>query len=253
MIITALSAVGSSQAQDALCAAIRARKDDSHELNGLVPVLGTLRDPTEQVVALLNDLSHSSSSDVRSMALLAMGGAAKNLAQKSTERANAIVNTLATELSMSPAVGESSTLLLALGNSGTKRAEDILLSKKTDQSPEQRRTVVAALADFQSPRSVHALCGSLNVDEDIRVRAAAAQALARHVQVSAAKDTLLRAAEQDSAESVRLASMFALTDLIQRDEHVREVIGALAHDDSSATVRKQAAALLVQKVKPPQL
>jgi hypothetical protein len=110
-----------------------------------------------------------------------------------------------------------------------------------------RKTVVTALTDFNSSSSVRALCESLSIDGDVRVRAAAAQALASHIQISSARDALLQAANQDPAESVRLASVFALTNLIATDDHVREVIAALAKEDSSATVRKQAASLL-QKV-----
>ncbi len=118
------------------------------------------------------------------------------------------------------------------------------MSQRNDPSPELRRIAITALGDFQSNASLQALCDALNDDQDPQVRSAAAQALGPHSKINLAKGALLYAAQRDLAESVRLASMFALTDLIPRDEHVREIIGTLAEQDSSATVRKQAASLL---------
>ncbi len=244
LIITALSAVGTSEAQDALCAVARAKKNDSSARIRLVAALGSLRRPAEGVVQLLYEFSHSSSRDIRSVSLLALGGAAKNLANVSGKRSTAIVIDLADRWSVSKDIDEKTTLLLALGNSASKRSEDILLKERTGQSPELRRTAVTALADFQSPKSIRGICDSLNVDSDVRVRSAAAQSLAPHIQVTAVRDALLRAVQRDDAESVRLASMFALTDLIPRDDHVREVIGVIAKEDSSATVKGQANSLL---------
>jgi hypothetical protein len=246
MIMTALSSVGSPAAQDALCTAIRSQKDDLPAMRALVPGLGSLPQPTERVVALLLELSHAASRDVRSMALLALGGAAKNLAQEANKRSSAIVSNLAAQFSAATVVDEKTTLLLALGNSGSTQAEKIILSQRNDQSSEMRRIATGALGDFQSQESLRALCDTLNADPDPQVRSAAAQALAPRSKVGLAKDSLLRAAQQDLAESVRIASMFALTDLIPRDEHVRGIITVLAEQDSSPAVRKQATSLLQQ-------
>jgi len=243
-ITTALSAVGSSEAQDALCEMIRAKKEDLRALRGLVPILGSLHLPTQRVVVLLQELSRSSSRDIRSMALLALGGAAKNLAPVSPKQSSAIVGDLARQYSSSTTVDEQTTLLLALGNSGSERAEGIILSQRNNHSPEVRRIVFAALGDFKSSASLQALCETLSVDQDPQVRSAAAQALGPRSKINVAKDALLHAAQQDVAESVRLASLFALTDLIPRDERVREIVRALAERDGSAAVREQATSLL---------
>lgn len=247
LITTALSAVGSSEAQDALCQMIRAKKEDFRALPGLVPILGSLHQPTERVVLLLQELSRSSSRDIRSMALLGLGGAAKNLAPVSPKRSSAIVGDLARQYSSSTTVDEQTTLLLALGNSGSERAEGIILSQRNNQSPELRRIAFAALGGFKSNASLQALCETLSVDQDPRVRSAAAQALAPRNKINVAEDALLHAAQQDVAESVRLASLFALTDLIPRDERVREIVSALAEGDGSAAVREQATSLLQRR------
>jgi HEAT repeat protein len=250
MITTALSAVASPEAQDALCAVIRSTRDDVQSLTRLVPALGSLPQPTEQVVALLQQLSHSSSGDVRSMALLALGGAAKNLAHVSNKRSTAIVSDLAGQLTASQVGDEKTTLLLALGNSGTAQAENIILSQRNDKSTEMRRVAVTALGDFQSDATLRALCDALKADPESQVRSAAAQSLAPRSSAKLAKDALLQAAQQDVAESVRLASVFALTALIPRDVHVREVVNAIAENDTSEGVRKQAASLLLKNQTP---
>jgi HEAT repeat protein len=250
MITTALSAVASPEAQDALCAAIRSKRDDVQTLTRLVPALGSLPQPTERVVTLLQQLSHSSSRDVQSMALLALGGAAKHLAQVSNKRSSAIVSDLASQLTGSHAADEKATLLLALGNSGTVQAENVILSQRNDESTEMRRIAINALGDFQSDATLHALCDALKADSEPQVRSAAAQSLAPRSSAKLAKDALLQAAQQDVAESVRLASIFALTALIPRDVHVREVVNAIAQNDSSEGVRKQAASLLQKNQSP---
>jgi hypothetical protein len=195
MITTALSSVGSPEAQDALCTAIRSKKDDLHAMTALVPVLGSLHQPTQRAVSVLQELSRSSSPDVRSTALLALGGAAKNLAPTSNKRSNLIVSYLAARLFASAIVDEKTTLLLALGNSRSGKAESIIMNQRYDPSPELRRIAITALGDFQSNASLQALCDALKDDQDPQVRSAAAQALGPHSRVNLAKDGLLFAAQ----------------------------------------------------------
>lgn len=96
----------------------------------------------------------------------------------------------------------------------------------------------------ESSDSDRALCEMLILDEDPQVRAGAAQSLAARNQVDVVKGVLLRAAQQDKEESVRIASLFALTALVSKDQGVQVVVAAIAQGDSSEVVRKQAASLL---------
>jgi HEAT repeat protein len=250
MITTALSSVGSPEAQDALCTAIRAKESDAQALVTLVPTLGSFHQPTERVVALLQELSQSSSRDIRSTALLALGATAKNLAPQLSKRSGAIISDLAFRFAGSSLLDEKASLLLALGNSGSKEAENIILSQKNNPSLELRTTAISVLADFQSDESLRALCDTLRADQNPQARSTAAQALGPRSGVDIAKDSLLHAAQDDLAESVRIASMFALTALIPRDARVREVIDTIAQNDTSETVRKQAASLLQKNQSP---
>ena len=244
MVTTALSAVGSPEAQDALCEAVRAKKDDVRALSSLVPVLGSFGLPTQRVIALLTNLSHSPSPDVRSMAVLAFGAAAKNLAPKSPHRADLIVKDLVGRLSSSKSTDDRLTLLLALSNTGSDTARSIIVSQQADPSPTVRRTVCTALSSFQHPDSVRALTKMLKSDQDPNVRASAVQALAAQNREPSVKEALLQAAQRDIADNVRVAAMFSLTDLVHSDGKVHDVIASLTQGDGSEVVRKQAAILL---------
>ncbi len=111
---------------------IRSKKDNLQALLPLISALGSLHRPTVQVVTVLYDLSHSSSRDVRSEGLLALGIAAKNLARESSGRSSAIVSYLAAQLSTSFDLDEKTTLLLALETQVREKAEDIFNERNVE-------------------------------------------------------------------------------------------------------------------------
>jgi HEAT repeat protein len=245
IITTALASVGSAEAQNALCSAIRTRSGEPGVLVALVPALGSVSQPSEQVVALLKELAGSPYPEVRSVAVLALGAAAKNLSSHSADRSNRIVRDLAKQLTSSTQ-DEKGTILLALGNTGSDTARIAILNQKTDRSSAIRRSVSSALAGFESSDSDQALCHMLKADEDSHVRAAAAQALVSRNRVTLVKIALLAAAQQDKADNVRVASLFALTNLLSKDDGVRTVMERAAKSDGSEVVRQQASSLLEQ-------
>jgi len=246
LIVTALSTVGSPEAQDALCAAIREKGDDPLALAAFGPLLGRIQHPSEHVLAVLETLSTSANPDTRSIALLALGAAAKNVAHYAEARSSRIVEALEFRLPVS--VGNDKTdLLLALGNTGSDSAMETLLGSKADDSPLVRRTISLALGGFESVESDRAQCEMLRKDPDPRVRATAAQAVAPRNRMKPVKDALMEAAKEDDTEAVRIASLFALTTLIDTDQTVRQLIADVAHKDVSEVVRQQAARLLQNK------
>jgi hypothetical protein len=245
MLGTALASVGSSAAQRALCGAIQARKVDSRSLTTLVPLLGSIDRPTKQVSALLEELTHSSSREVQSVALLGLGAVARKLSKQSPTGSNTIVSELVDRLSVA-ASDDKATVLLALGNTGSNRAMTVIVAQRADRSPGIRRAVAAALSGFQATVSDQTLCEMLKTDQDSQVRAAAAQALTTRNGVVIIKKTLLAATQQDKAENVRIASLFALTDRIPTDEAIQRIIATVARTDNSEVVRKQARSLLEQ-------
>jgi HEAT repeat protein len=241
-VATALAAVGVTESQDALCDAIRFLATDLRALATLIPFVGSIEQPTERVITVLSELGHSPSLQVRATALLALGTAARNLSHQSIERSNRIVNELVHQLSS--ATDDTANVLLALGNTGSDVAMQAILTRMHDQSPAVRRSVSSALAGTASPDSDAALCAMLKTDREPLVRTAAAQALKGRSKIAIAKNALMQAAQQDQAENVRIASMFALTDLISSDHETRTVVATMAERDPSEVVRKEASTLL---------
>jgi hypothetical protein len=244
IVVTALSAVGSADAQDVLCAATRSRASDGKGLSILLPSIGSLTEPTACVVALVQELSTSASREIRSLALLALGSIARNLETLSKQRSNVIVRDLATRLSSPVVADDKTTVLLALGNTNSELARTVVIAERLNPSPTYRRAVASSLAGFSSAPSDTALCEMLRKDVDAQVRSAAAQALGARNRIESVKHALLDAALQDQVDGVRIASLFALTPLIAEDVSVQRVVQRIADRDASEVVRRQASSLL---------
>ncbi len=129
MLATALSTVGSTQAQDALVDVLSVRADDIASANILIPALGMTDKPTPKAEGTLRELIHSSNKeDVVSTAGLSLGAMAGNLAEQDPERSRAIVESVQKDYQNAETDQQKQYLLSVLGNAGSEQALPVISS-----------------------------------------------------------------------------------------------------------------------------
>jgi hypothetical protein len=201
-----LGAVDHVVAQAALVMAMQARLKDWPALSLLIPTLGAARSPALQTEEALRDLAaHSSNREIASAAQLALGAVARNLAEKSPERAARIVDDAIRQIEASSSEEEAGQLLLALGNAGSARALPVITRFIAIPSSTLRAAAAFALRWIASSQADELLTQTLSSDPDAKVRLEAAVALGFREMSGVTFEAQKRALLTDKAESVRLA------------------------------------------------
>jgi hypothetical protein len=240
----ALADSGRAEAQAALVAAVRARRDDWPALAELVPALGRARAATPAVEAVLLELAAKGKGEVRSTAQLALGTLAHGLAATAPGRAEAIVSWALAQLQAAPSPAERRRLLLVLGNAGSATAWPALRAALGAAEPEVRGGAVTALGGLRGAESDAALCAALTGDADAGVRLEAARALSGRPMTAAGLAAHARVVRQEASPGVRLAALRNLGRARQAPPEAEGLIRAAAANDPNPEVRKAAAALL---------
>jgi hypothetical protein len=248
----ALGSAGHVQAQDALIEAVQAGlagAEDSEKLRFLIECLGMVPHPTERTEDVLREAAESVGKPrAKETALMLLGNMARNLETVSPRRAARIVDWLLGEIGKEPGGGgptrRTQVLLLSLGNSGSKRAQNALMGFMSSPDTGLRATAAAGLRWIRSPEADERLIEALLNDEAPAVRVEAVFALSfRDVGgrvLEAAKLAFLR----DQADEVRLTVLRSiLARAIDRPD-VRRLVEQAADGDRSKDVRKAAADIL---------
>jgi hypothetical protein len=138
LLSSALAAVGSIEAQDALIAAIKSRHNSWPALATLIPTLGGVRSPSQRAMETITYLAFNSNvREIESTARLAAGVMARNSGSP------VMVQTLIMGVS-SVLPDEKGDFLLALGNSGSKLALPTIDKFLEDKNPLLRESAIRA-------------------------------------------------------------------------------------------------------------
>jgi hypothetical protein len=240
----ALADSGRPQAQAALVAVVRARRDDWPALAELLPALGRARAATPAVEAVLLELAAEGKDEVRSTAQLALGTLAHGLAATDPARAEAIVSWALGRLRAARSPAERRQLLLVLGNAGSATAWPALRAALRDPAPEVRGGAMTALGGLRGAEADAALCAALTGDADAGVRLEAARALSGRPMTAAGLAAHARVVKQEASPGVRLAALRNLGRARPALPEAAELIRAAAANDTNPEVRGAAAELL---------
>ncbi len=152
VLLVALGAAGTPEAEGALVAAIEARRNEPETLLQALPAIARISEPSPRAEQLLRELRHDAllPREVTDSALLALGTAAYGLRTRAPARAAAIASEIARELGGS----DDELVLLALGNAGTEETLSVVEPLLDRSKPARTRAAAArALRNIEGPRA----------------------------------------------------------------------------------------------------
>jgi HEAT repeat protein len=195
------------------------------------------------------EAQHAPTPELRSMAGLALGTMARNLAATEPSRSAKIVDGIIRKLAASPSPEEARLGLMALGNAGSARALPTLSRYMADRSPVLRARAVAALRWIDDPRVDPWLTRALQRDPAPEVRREAAGALGFRTPTAKTVAVQKQAFRTERNESVRLAILSNLGRAQEAFPALKAVLRNAAAHDPSPNVRKAAASLLTMSAR----
>jgi len=241
LLAGALCSVGNPAAQSVLVRTIKRRDYDWSVLALLIPALGDVDTPTKETEAIINDLANNSKDpNISSMARLALGLIAKNLADDDPDRSVKIVKYMINKLENSKTLSAQREFLLSLGNSRSALALSAIKNYISDDSPNLRATSVSALSWINSDEADSLLVQTLLFDADSTVRVVAAQALGCREISPALYEFQKKVLFSEKAQTVRMAILDNLSNVKDKFPEAEHLIRQIAEDDKSIEVRKVA-------------
>lgn len=251
ILTDALEAAGNAEAQAALGAAILARTEDWKALQLLIPALGAAESPTPQTEETLLALAFGKyDNNVATAARLALGNAARNLADQAPARAVKIVDRLLEELSAQNSADSKWQLLLAIGNAGSTEALPTLTRLLDDPAPALRGAAAWALRWIDSPQADLLLTTKALVDDrDPAVRVEAVRALHFREKTPANVTAQEKALADEADANVRIELLGNLWEVRESYPDAKALVEKAAADDPASEVR-EAVARMMEKALP---
>ncbi len=243
LIIAALEAVSSPEAQRAVVTAIQARPSDAAALQQFIPALGVATDPLPEAQQALEGLVDHGPNSVASTAQLALGTMAYHLAGSAPERANQIVQKAIARIQGERIQSVRQRLLLTLGNSGNPLALPTLTEYLNATETEVRGTATYALRFVPNGKNDSVdtlLIKMLTTDAEPFVRSQAAIALYFRAITPAlfAAESAQYAKEKDA--HVRISLLNDLWKVHDTFPDATRIVNQAAMDDPDADVRRAA-------------
>lgn len=241
----ALSAVGHTQAQQALVAVIRARPTDWRILSTLIPALGSVGAPTKESEAVLRGLAfNSANTDIASTARLALGVMARKLADRSPDRAAKIVSRIIKNFEGASAEKTAREMLLVLGNTGSTLALPTVARFVAHRDSSLRAAAVSALRWIDASRADALLIKALSSDSDAAVRLEAAVALGFRPVNVAGFNAQKRVFARDTEVKVRSEILRNLWKVRADYPEVRQLVKQSAAQDTAKEIRELASSII---------
>jgi hypothetical protein len=248
MLVGALSASSHEKAQAALVQVLQNRTQDLQSQLLIIPSLASSSAPSPATVSALQQLGFNATDHrVISTAQLALGTIANTLAEKSPDRANAIVDQFIQRLSNAKSEDETKQNLLVLGNAGSSRSLNAMTKFLTSPQSEIRAIALVSLRGIQDPQVDRLLNQALSQDTDETVRAETAVALSfremNPTNFASQKQALLN----DPSAKVRLTVLKNLWQVREQFLEIDSIVEKLVQTDASQDVREAAKELVAEK------
>ena len=246
VLADALAAAGNPAAQAALCAAVQGRAEDEPSMAILIPAISAAESPTPQAQQTLEMLAfHLRNKQIASKAQLALGHAARNLADESPTQAARIVERLLQELADPAAADSRWQLLLAIGNSGSLEALPTLTQYLDNPAPDLRGAAAWALRWIDSANVDRLLTAKALLGEKERaVRLEAVRALQFRQKTAGNFEAQKQALSTEAEPDIRAALLGNLWSFRDSHPEARQLVESAAAHDPSLSVREAAAKLL---------
>ncbi len=242
----ALIAAGTPSAQNALVNLMRERINDTAFLEMVVPSIALSHPTTTATREFLNELSaQTENQNLRTMAILALGNAARNTAELDPQAALEFEKRALAALQSAQNQEETLRWLAALGNAGRNSSLAALETFAESPSATIRAQAAYSLRFLNNPNA-NALKNKLLNDSDESVRNRILDAITD----SKLPDTapmLEKRLPSESSEGLRLRILQALWPWRNQYDTVVPAFQKVAQADSSEKVRAYAREMLSQK------
>jgi|GEM_PF-6151665 hypothetical protein len=171
-VLTALTTVGSKEAQAFLRELYQELGDDPAKRKQLIPHLSHVAEPDVQTESLLQQAAEDTDSDIRTTANLGLGTVAHQLRSLAPQRSRDILKKQSQRLE-SGEEREQLNALRAIGNIGLPEQLEIVKPYLSAPNPEVQRLAINALRHVDHPESYQLLLGIIenNPDEASRLMA----------------------------------------------------------------------------------
>jgi hypothetical protein len=178
MVATALTAVGTPEAQRVLREAIANVDGDETKKQRLIPNLSFTHSPTVESEAFLRNLAQTDiSAVIRATAHRALGTVAHNLREQDPVRVESIFNEYSASLGKAQTPKEITDTLDVLGNIGIAEQLDSTSPFLRHHDPGVRERAYNSLRHIQDPRATEILMKALSDETIPKVREVIAEAL----------------------------------------------------------------------------
>jgi hypothetical protein len=251
VVLAALGATGSNEAQASLVALLRAPETSSDAKKQLIATLGMLTLPGDDAQAALRTVrDHSPVPELADTAALSLGIMARSLASRSPARANAIVEDALTRARADENDEPRLRLDLSiLGNTASPRIEHDVLGWSRSASAPIRQQAAFALRFVRSDAAEARLLELLAGDDDPALRSRVASALSYRDASAHGLDVQRARASADSDPGVRATLLGNLYAMREVHPEVIAVLEERRRADADPKVRQIADTLLGSAVR----
>ena len=245
VISEALAVAGHSKAQAALVQTLRSCPSDLQFQSELIQKLSMVEQPTSLAESTLYEFAGDANNTATAgNATAGLGVMAYNLAKYDSIRSHKIVDWIIAQIQPSTHEQNLNLYLMALGNSGSVRALQILSKYLQHESLTIRSTVAASLRWIENERADDLLVKILEKDAESSVRNSAVFALSFRTPNQKTFKAQKKALMKDSSALVRL-SILENFGKIQADyPEITQLLRHVAENDRSEEVKKLSARIL---------
>ncbi len=248
VLLDALSASGSSQAQHAIVELLRNGKLDAQQQKMAAISLSRSQHPTEDTTAALVGMLEDPSS--RTQAMYGLGTCIRRLrVDGETAHARRLLDIVLARLSRATSTLPRVTALRALANSGDEEAYPAIEPLLASADEQVRAAAVESLQLVNLAPADAALARALGSDPAKEVRLAATRALLVHktTPVLALLEAASRAALQDDDAHVRLGAVRVLGAWLPAHDELREPLQKVVQSEAEKEIRSLAEAALAAR------
>jgi hypothetical protein len=246
VLLSALGAVGSNEAQAALVATMRARAEDEPMLQRILLALGECDVPSESTEhALRGWMTQKGPGTIPTAAAQLLGSMARKLAGTSPERASNLIDLLIQNLATASAPTAMQAALLALGATASERTLAEIERFLRASDADTRTVAVAALRPYASAAD-DLLLRVLHTETEASVRLESALTLADHATTPKCFATQRRLFATEKDSEVRLALLNNVWQARKDFPEAVRFVQRAAETDTSKQVQQAARALLTK-------
>ena len=241
MLATALSTIGSPEAQKALVTALDVRREDIAAIQVLIPALGMTEHPSlESEDALKSLIQNSKKEEVVTTAGLSLGIMASHLADDAPERHQRIVEGIQNDYQRAETSEQKKFLLSILGNAGSESSLPALSEALNSPDPSLQAEAAMAMRFVPGKEVDDRLLKVLKDNVDESVKDSAASALGYREPTQDLSNRMKAAFTAEKSERVRRELIKDVYEFRAVDPQVKDWLKWVKDNDPSNDVRQMA-------------